>query len=134
MAKKNHQNIFYFVILILVTIGCIVLYQIINPGANSLRKAQQYYHKKEFILAAPFFKEAIEKGSKNPLAFIHLAQSYTVMGNFDEAIKWYKYYLKIQPNDFKARLEFARVLTWAKHFEEAEKEYQDLLRENINAK
>jgi tetratricopeptide (TPR) repeat protein len=45
------------------------------------------------------------------------------VGNFPEAIKWYRSYLELYPKDAEARLSYARALNWNGNFKEAEEEY-----------
>jgi len=59
-----------------------------------------------------------------------LAQAFTSTGDYDEASALYDDYLRLRPEDGKARHNYARVLSWDKRWAAAERQYQILLRDD----
>lgn len=113
-------------------LGSVLFFHLLNPGANSVRKGQKKYFHKHYEEAIPYYLEAIQAGSKISFVYLHLAESYTITGNFNEAIYWYKIYLQKNPKDLSIRLELAKTLNWAKRPEEAKREFEAILKENHN--
>jgi tetratricopeptide (TPR) repeat protein len=60
---------------------------------------------------------------------LDLAQGYTGLGAHDQAIEMYEDYLELVPNDLKARLNYARVLSWDRRYDQSQREYRKVLRE-----
>lgn len=58
-----------------------------------------------------------------------LARAYVALEEYDEAIALYDSYLRIRPDDTKARIEYARVLGWDRRYTAAKRQYRQLLRE-----
>ena len=48
-------------------------------------------------------------------------------GRYDEAVQYFRQVLAAEPANRRARLNLARVLSWAGHYQESEDEYRRLL-------
>jgi len=60
---------------------------------------------------------------------LDLAKAYTSHGAHDQAIALYEDYLRANPNDTTARINYARVLSWDRRYDAARRQYEMLLRE-----
>lgn len=72
---------------------------------------------------------SMASASDNGDEILSLAKTYTGLGAYDYAIPLYKRYLTLRPNDYDARIGYARVLSWDERYPDSEKQYQTLLRE-----
>lgn len=74
---------------------------IINPVTNLYNQGMDYYRMRNYDLAIRNFKDIVEYYPDNPLAdkaLIMLANCYEEMGNYSEALSYYKLYLIRYPN------------------------------------
>ncbi|HEX8152665.1 MAG TPA: tetratricopeptide repeat protein [Thermoanaerobaculia bacterium] len=61
---------------------------------------------------------------------LSLAKAYTAIDDYDQAIALYEDYLRLRPADEKARVNYARVLSWDRRWSAAEQEYERILAAN----
>lgn len=73
--------------------------------------------------------ELASREASSPEETLELAKAYTGVGGHDEAIELYERYLQARPDDDKARIAYARVLTWDSRYERAKVQYRRLLEE-----
>lgn len=125
IAKK--QNYLYICFIIITFIVTVLIYRISQKKWLFFREAEYKFQEKEFKEAIDLYQKSLSIDVTSPIAFVHLADSYVAMGNFSEAIKWYRAYLKLYPYDATVRHSLARSLSWNGNIKEAQKEYQTLL-------
>jgi tetratricopeptide (TPR) repeat protein len=71
--------------------------------------------------------KALGDNPQNPAEVLSLAKAYAGVADYDHAIALYERYLAMQPNDFDARVQYARVLSWDRRYSAAERQYEKLL-------
>lgn len=59
-----------------------------------------------------------------------LARAYAAIEEYGEAIRLYDAYLKLRPDDTRARIEYARVLSWDRRYRASQRQYERLLADN----
>ena len=104
------------------------IYYKMNSGWVLLRNAEELFKDKQFVDSISLFHRSFEKGIQPAESMIHLAIAYEAIGAFPRAIEWYRTYLTLYPENKKIRLAYAKALTWNGNYEEAEKEYEIILR------
>ena len=72
----------------------------------------------------PMYSSAGAKGEE----VLDLARAYTSLSGYDQAIELYEAYLATEPDDTRARLNFARVLSWDRRYDESQRQYEIVLR------
>ncbi|HEX3070828.1 MAG TPA: hypothetical protein VHX14_19820, partial [Thermoanaerobaculia bacterium] len=60
---------------------------------------------------------------------LSLAKAYTGLGAYDQSISLYDRYLQLKSDDTDARIQYARVLSWDKHWNASERQYAILLKQ-----
>ena len=61
--------------------------------------------------------------------WLDLAKGYTGLSAYDQAIVMYDRYLDLVPNDVNARLNYARVLSWDRRYDDSQREYRVVLKD-----
>lgn len=130
MSIASKQNLIYSILVLATLITTPFFYYILQDQWVNYRNAEISYTKKEYDKAIRLYDLASKAGVPFERIAKNLANSYVTLGNFDEAIAIYKKYLDLYPKDKEMRLEYAKTLTWARHFKEADAEYQKLLESN----
>lgn len=125
ISKK--QNYLYFGMILLTMFTALVSYRITQKKWILYRQAENQFEEKNFKEAIILFQESMKAGPTNPEAISRLADAYVAIGNFSEAIKWYRLYLNRYPKDINVRLSLARALSWMGNIKEAEQEYEKVL-------
>jgi tetratricopeptide (TPR) repeat protein len=113
--------------IILTILMAIVSYQVTQKKWILYRQAENKFEEKNFKEAILLYQASMEAGPTNPNTMSRLADAYVAVGNFPQAIKWYRIYLDQYPKDLAVRLSFARALSWMGDFKEAEQEYEKVL-------
>lgn len=124
MAQK--QNYIYFAMIFIVSISVIAIYRTTNKNWMLFRAGEDKFNKKAFSSAIPLLLDSLSSGSTSQKAMLHLADAYVAVGDFPEAIHWYKIYLVAHPKESGTRLKLAQALEWSGNFEEAEEELKKL--------
>jgi len=76
-------------------------------------------------------KEALDRKSPTTAEqMLEIARGYVGLDEYDEAIELFASYLKLRPDDTKARIEYARVLGWDRRYRAAKQQYRRVLDEN----
>jgi tetratricopeptide (TPR) repeat protein len=65
--------------------------------------------------------------SQNPDEILSLAKSYAGIEAYDQAESLYRQYLRLRPNDWDARVQYARGLSWDSRWADSEAQYQMLI-------
>ena len=120
------QNIIYFSLVLITVASAFFIYQYTNTAWLSFRQAENFYNQKRYSDAIVFYKKSLEQKNTIYSGQLRLAESYVAIGEFANAVVWYKHYLKAHPNDKRAHLSLARALTWNLDYKEAEQEYKNL--------
>lgn len=72
---------------------------------------------------------SMASSSGNGQEMIDLAKTYNGLGAYNYSIPLYRRYLAMHPDDFDARVQYARVLSWNRDYRESERQYQMLLKQ-----
>jgi tetratricopeptide (TPR) repeat protein len=72
---------------------------------------------------------SMASSSQNADEILSLARAYNGLAAYDRSLPLYENYLALRPNDFDARVQYARVLSWDRQYGESERQYERLLRE-----
>lgn len=75
---------------------------------------------------------AMASSAQNPDQVLSLAKGYTGVGDYREAERLYDRYLRTRPDDFDARVQYARVLSWDRRWAASERQYDMLLEKEPN--
>lgn len=59
-----------------------------------------------------------------------LAKDYTALADYRSSERLYERYLKMHPDDFTARIQYARVLSWDQRYDASAHQYETILRAN----
>lgn len=106
------------------TIG---LYRTLFPEWIYFREAENKYDAKDYKATVILYRKSLEAGLPQSKIGINLPNAYVAIGQFEDAIVWYKNYLSMHPKDNNARLALAKALSWIGKTHEAELEYQKIL-------
>lgn len=128
IAQK--QFYIYIGLILLAVLLSFVSYRMTQQKWLLYRAAETQFHQQSFREAIPLYQSSLEKGITTPILYVHLADSYTTVGNFPEAITFYRKYLEIQPQDHEVRFLLARVLNWNGDLRESESEYRKVLEQS----
>lgn len=84
-------------------------FQKANPGDKdaALPVGQYYWMKKQYAKVPPIFEPVLSK-HPHPNIYRILANSYEKMKKYDQAIRVWKTYLAVYPNDGQAKVNLAR--------------------------
>ena len=75
--------------------------------------------------------KSVDRSSlKDADQILSLAKAYTAIDDYDQAIDLYEDYLALRPADEKARVNYARVLSWDRRWTASERQYEKILAEN----
>lgn len=124
------QNFFYFLLVVLTSVGTILLYWNTQTDWILYRNAEIKFGEKDYESAIDLYKKSLEAGGTSPRIIEKLTNSYFAIGNFNEAITILREHLLNYPNDKKARLELARALSYTGNLEESEIEYKKTLEQS----
>lgn len=72
---------------------------------------------------------SMASASDNGEEVLSLAKTYNGLGAYNYSIPLYERYLTLHPDDFNARVQYARVLSWNRDYRDSERQYQMLLRQ-----
>ena len=72
---------------------------------------------------------SMASASQNADEMLSLARTYNGLSAYDYSLPLYERYLALRPNDFDARVQYARVLSWDRRYRESQRQYEMLLRE-----
>lgn len=72
---------------------------------------------------------SMASASQNADEILSLAKTYNGLGAYDYSIPLYERYLALRPNDFDARVGYARVLSWDRRYDKSARQYEALLNE-----
>ncbi len=70
---------------------------------------------------------SMASASQNGDEILSLARTYNGLGAYDHSLPLYDRYLALHPDDYEARIQYARVLSWDRRYRESERQYQTLL-------
>ncbi len=70
---------------------------------------------------------SMASSSQNADQILALAKAYTGVAEYRTAERMYNRYLDMRPDDFDARVQYARVLSWDRRYPESERQYEMLL-------
>ncbi|MCF6154861.1 MAG: tetratricopeptide repeat protein [Candidatus Brocadia sp.] len=98
------------------------------PGDPGLRYqyARLLATHNEYDLACEQFLTLQKNSPKDVRILRWLAQVNSWRREYDESLRWYDFYLREQPTDFKRRREVARVYGWALRLKDANEAYKNL--------
>jgi peptidoglycan-associated lipoprotein len=65
--------------------------------------AESYYKLSDFLKASIWYKNAIKRGSSEPLCMLHYADCLRATQKYEDAITWYQTYLGVKPDDELAK-------------------------------
>jgi tetratricopeptide (TPR) repeat protein len=130
LSIHQKQNYIYFGLIVLTIVASILSYRITQKKWLLYREAENKFSEKSFKEAIALYQESLKMGNTTAHTFLHLADSYTAIRNFPEAIKYYNLYLDVYPQDSNVRLLFARTLSWNGNIKEAEEQYQKILKDS----
>ena len=73
---------------------------------------ESYYKISDFAKAAVWYKNALKRNNTDPLCMLHYADCLKVTQKYDEAITCYQTYLKVNPDDQRAKngLESSKIV------------------------
>ena len=72
---------------------------------------------------------SMASAAQNADEILSLAKAYNGLGAYDYSLPLYERYLAIRPNDFDARVQYARVLSWDRRYRDSARQYEMLLRQ-----
>lgn len=72
---------------------------------------------------------SMASSSQNGDEVLAVAKAYGSLGAYDKSIPLYERYLRMHSDDFTARVQYARVLSWARRYAESARVYQRLIEE-----
>ncbi len=127
-SNNKKQSYIFIGSVILTIILSIVTFRNTQQKWLLFRDAENKFYDKSFEEATLLYKKSLEYGFTTPLVFLHLADSLVADGNFPQGIINYYLYLNIKPNDTAVRLLLARALQWNGNIQEAEEEYEKILK------
>lgn len=122
--KQDYICLFLFIITI---VASILSYRTSQKKWLLYREADNQFVTEKFNEAIPLYLESIKLGKTNPNITERLAASYVAVGNFSDAIRWYRTYLEIHPKDINARFALAQALSWNGNIKESEQEFRKVL-------
>ena len=70
---------------------------------------------------------SMASSSQNADQILALAKAYTGVAEYRTAERLYDRYLDMRPDDFDARVQYARVLSWDRRYPQSEQQYEMLL-------
>lgn len=117
----------YLALIIIAVVASVISYHATQQKWLLFRKAEQQFTAKNFQEAIGLYQQSLYEGFTTVNLYVHLADSYTVVGDFSEAIQYYRKYLEVHPEDRFVRLLLARVLNWDGRLGESKEEYRKLL-------
>lgn len=130
LSEASKQNLIYLALIMLTSLTVIGTYRLTQGPWIVYRQAENKYKQKEYAEAIPLYKYSLDNGVTALEAVLHLADSYVVVGKFEEAIIMYRNYLINNPKDKNIRLALAKALEWSGNLHAAEIEYQKILENN----
>jgi len=73
---------------------------------------ESYYKLSEYAKATVWYKNAIKRGSSEPLCWLHYADCLRATQKYEDAITWYQTYLGVKPDDELAKngLESSKIV------------------------
>ncbi|MGB9668016.1 MAG: tetratricopeptide repeat protein [Thermosulfidibacteraceae bacterium] len=100
------MRIFVFILCLITFLGCAYegskgRIDIINPTVNLYNQGMDYYIARNYDMAIRSFRDIVEYYPDNPLAdkaLIMLATCYEEMGNYRDALGYYRLYVVKYPN------------------------------------
>lgn len=129
LSVVHKQNCLYLSMIVATIAIAMISYRYFEDNWIYYRVAEDKFNEKAFPEAIELYQKSLAAGPVSSKALVHLADSYVAVGNFSEAIKWYRIYLNLHPEDSNTRLSLARALSWNGNIEESQQEYQTLLKE-----
>lgn len=102
-----------------------------NKEDNLLEQAIFYFNNKEYKKAHNLLITLNKTFSKNPKFNFYLARSFFELGNFNKAMKLYKFILTSNEKDIRVRLELARTYYELSKFELSKKEFNTVLKQKL---
>lgn len=126
LSMAQRQNYIYFFMSLIIAIATVMIYWETKPQWLLFREAENKFEQKAFAAAIPLYLESMKAGNSSFEAVLHLADAYVAMGDFPQAIRWYKVALEKQNNRYDIRFKLGETLIWNNNFEEAEEEFKKL--------
>lgn len=126
---KSHLSLYSFlcVVTILITVTAFFF---LKKDWIAYQAGENLFFKKEFKHSILEYLEAYNQGMRQPKLYQRLGDANTAIGNFQEAIKWYRLFLSQKPHDSKVRLSLARVLSYVENYDESVKEYKQAMEDD----
>lgn len=72
---------------------------------------------------------SMASASQNADEILSLAKSYNGLGAYNYSLPLYERYLALRPNDFDARVQYARVLSWDRRYVDSQRQYKMLIQQ-----
>lgn len=94
------------------------------------RNAEKEFNDQRYMYAIPFYKTSLKNpGTNDSLTYLHIAESYWYVRNYDSALYYYQTFEKKYMPLFSTRQRIAELLANKKEYKKAENIYRQLLRE-----
>lgn len=129
MSNIRKQLLAYLAGVLFCASATVGLYHSVRQERVLFRHAENSFSRGDFTGATRLYRESIQKGFKDAIAYIRLAQAYETMGSFNDAAAWYATLVENFPGSRKARIVLARALMNAGRIDEAVLQYKIALGE-----
>jgi outer membrane protein OmpA-like peptidoglycan-associated protein len=94
------------------------------------RNAEKEFNDQRYMYAIPFYKTSLKNpGQNDSLTYLHIAESYWYVRNYDSALYYYQQFEKRFASLFSTRQRIAELLANKKQYREASVIYRQLLQE-----
>jgi tetratricopeptide (TPR) repeat protein len=121
----------FFIVLLAVAVLSTVAYHHVHRNWILFRKGENFFARKEFSKAIPYYQKALKEGLDKPELIAHLAHSHLISGNIEESRQLYKKMLSEQPGNLPALYALASVSSLCGQFDEATRLYREILKRDM---
>lgn len=118
----------------LTALGTIIFYYDYHQDYIVYNLAEEKFYDKNFKEAITLFKKSLELGLPPSVASLKLADSYISIGQFEEAIPYYRERLLSHPKEKSTKIALAKALMLAGKSKESEEMFKSILGEENETK
>ena len=87
----------------------VILFFIVQLGFSQAKRAESYFASMQYEEAIPFYLKAIKKGQDSALV-VHLAESYRLIHDYENAELFYKKAAELFPNNAEVQVKYGQAL------------------------
>lgn len=127
MRPAQKQKIGFVILAILLMAGTSISYRWTYPEQIAFKRAETAFARQHFESARRHYQQAFAHGLQHTHILQRLAECSVAVGDFSAGRYWYEVLLEQEPNNRRARIWMARLLTWKGAYSEAVEMYRMVL-------